>query len=88
MRQLKTLNEEVEWISKRTRGGRAKAEILGWLFAATIYHTWSERNARRFHNERRESGYRLREIVLQLHIRGQSYKNWRKILECLNNFPS
>lgn len=31
MRQLKTLNEEVEWISKRIRGGRARAEILGWL---------------------------------------------------------
>lgn len=36
--QVKTWNEEVYWMSKRTWGCRARQEILGWLFAATVYH--------------------------------------------------
>ncbi|XP_075083486.1 uncharacterized protein LOC142167227 [Nicotiana tabacum] len=37
-RQPKAWNEEVNWMSKRSRGNRAKAEVLAWLFDATVYH--------------------------------------------------
>ncbi|XP_075088197.1 uncharacterized protein LOC142170241 [Nicotiana tabacum] len=84
----KAWNEEVHWMSKGCRGSRARAHVLTWLFAATVYRIWSERNARRFHNERKENHHRVREISLQLHIRGQNYKNWRKILDRLNSYPS
>ncbi|XP_070004401.1 uncharacterized protein LOC142163412 [Nicotiana tabacum] len=38
----KAWNEEVHWMSKRCRGSRARAQVMAWLFAATVYHIWSE----------------------------------------------
>ncbi|XP_075112580.1 uncharacterized protein LOC142182282 [Nicotiana tabacum] len=84
----KTWNDEVCWMAKRCRGSREKGQVLAWLVAAIVYHVWSERNARRFQNEKRESQQRIKQISLQLHIRGQSYSTWKKILDSLNSFPS
>ncbi|XP_060181944.1 uncharacterized protein LOC132611538 [Lycium barbarum] len=39
---------EIAWLSQRVKSARPKAEILRFLFNATIYHVWLERNARRF----------------------------------------
>ncbi|XP_019248423.1 PREDICTED: uncharacterized protein LOC109227679 [Nicotiana attenuata] len=72
-RAPKTWSEEVSWMTKRCKGSKAKSQVLAWLFVATVYHVWIERNARRFQNEKRESHQRLKEISLQLHIRGQCY---------------
>lgn len=45
------------------------------------------RNARRLQSHKREIAHRIREIVLQLHIRGQQNRHWSKLLSSLNCFP-
>lgn len=86
-RQLGTWNDEVDWMTKRTKNSKARDGILSFLFAASVYHIWQKRNARRFQSHKREIAHRIREIVLQLHIRGQQNHHWSKLLSGLNSFP-
>ncbi|XP_019230598.1 PREDICTED: uncharacterized protein LOC109219231 [Nicotiana attenuata] len=67
-RQVGRWQEEIEWMSTKTKSRNTKWKILGNAFAATVYHTWMERNLRRFQQTRKESRDRVREIVLHLHI--------------------
>ncbi|XP_070005903.1 uncharacterized protein LOC142162979 [Nicotiana tabacum] len=52
-RPVRGWNDEVMWASKRTNNSRVRAGIIGFLFAASIYHIWAERTRRRFRNQRR-----------------------------------
>ncbi|XP_059288930.1 uncharacterized protein LOC132042397, partial [Lycium ferocissimum] len=76
-RQIQCWHEEVAWISRRAHTSRPRAEIVSWLFAACIYHVWIERNARRFSHRRTPANNLLKDIGLQLHIRGQLKPKWR-----------
>ncbi|XP_060200662.1 uncharacterized protein LOC132628929 [Lycium barbarum] len=66
-------NTEVQWMAKRVNNKNPKWTILGFVFTATVYHVWRERNARRFQQTSRSSMDRTREIALQIHIAGQQY---------------
>ncbi|XP_016507467.2 uncharacterized protein LOC107825152 [Nicotiana tabacum] len=79
--------EEVVWLKKRTKNGRPRNSILAFLFAAVVYHTWIERNMRRFQGQKTDTKKRIRDVVLQLHIKGQQKAKWKKILEGVNSFP-
>nr|XP_016511047.1 PREDICTED: uncharacterized protein LOC107828276 [Nicotiana tabacum] len=46
--QVRSWEEEVERLTTKRCNNKAHAEVLRWLLAATVYHIWSERNARRF----------------------------------------
>lgn len=49
IRQLEnSWEEEVMWLSKVVGNKSPKHNILGFLYAAFVYHTWMERNYRRF----------------------------------------
>ncbi|XP_019239266.1 PREDICTED: uncharacterized protein LOC109219285 [Nicotiana attenuata] len=63
--------EEVAWMSKRARSGRAQNNILVFLFAAVTYQVWTERNMRRFQGKEKEAERKIRDIVLQIQIKGQ-----------------
>lgn len=76
--------EEVERLTTKRCNSKAHAEVLGWLLATTVYYIWSERNARRFQEQQRDRILRLREIVIQLHWKGQHRSSWKKLLDSLN----
>ncbi|XP_019244438.1 PREDICTED: uncharacterized protein LOC109224307 [Nicotiana attenuata] len=86
-RKISNWEEETEWISRKTGNNRPRAQILQFLYAATVYHLWSERNIRRFQDKKREGRQILKEIVIQLHTRGQQFSKWRRVLESLNSYP-
>nr|XP_009782599.1 PREDICTED: uncharacterized protein LOC104231324 [Nicotiana sylvestris] len=79
--------EEIEWIKRKT-ASKARGEILIFLFTAVVYHVWTERNQRRFQGKMLACTQRIKDIVLKMHIRGQSEAKWHKELEILKNFPS
>nr|XP_016487849.1 PREDICTED: uncharacterized protein LOC107807909 [Nicotiana tabacum] len=85
--QIGLWEEEVVWLTKRAKNGRPRNSILAFLFAAVVYHIWTERNMRRFQGRKTETKSRIRDIVLQLHIKGQQKTKWKKILEGVNSFP-
>ncbi|XP_019235475.1 PREDICTED: uncharacterized protein LOC109215818 [Nicotiana attenuata] len=87
-RQVGTWEEEIERLTTKQCNSRAHAEVLGWLLAATVYHVWNERNARRFQEQQQECASRLREITIQLHRKGQFRSNWNRLLDSLNSYPS
>nr|XP_016500436.1 PREDICTED: uncharacterized protein LOC107818881 [Nicotiana tabacum] len=86
-RPIRNWEEEIEWAARRTNNSRARAGIIGFLFAASVYQIWSERNGRRFNNQQRESRQLIKEIILQLHAYGQRQSKWRQQLYCLNSYP-
>ncbi|XP_019226034.1 PREDICTED: uncharacterized protein LOC109207550 [Nicotiana attenuata] len=69
--QIGSWEEEVKWLSARTKNSRAYGSILAFLFAALIYDTWIERNMRRFQGKETDMTKMIQDIVLQLHIKGQ-----------------
>ncbi|XP_019254595.1 PREDICTED: uncharacterized protein LOC109233241 [Nicotiana attenuata] len=79
---------ELKWLTKRTKSSRPRAQVITFLFAATVYYTWMERNNRRFQNQFVTYADRVREIALQLHIKGQNRSKWKAVLEQLNRYPS
>ncbi|XP_019223951.1 PREDICTED: uncharacterized protein LOC109205669 [Nicotiana attenuata] len=85
--QIGTWLEDVTWMSKRARSGRAQNNMLVFLFAAVMYQVWTERNMRRFQGKEKEAERKVRDIVLQVHIKGQQNAKWKKRLEQLNSFP-
>ncbi|XP_019244491.1 PREDICTED: uncharacterized protein LOC109224365 [Nicotiana attenuata] len=86
-RQVGRWQEEIEWMATKTKSRNTKWKILGNTSAAIVYHTWMERNLRRFQQTRKESRDRVREIVLHLHIKGNSYCKWRVVLDWINRYP-
>lgn len=72
--QIGSWDEEISWIAK-VAVNRSKGEILAFLFTAVVYHVWNERNNRRFQGKEITCNKRIKEIVLMLHIRGQSVEN-------------
>ncbi|XP_060194999.1 uncharacterized protein LOC132624199 [Lycium barbarum] len=65
---IKAWDTKVQWLEKQVNHNRAIADILKFLFSATVYHVWNERNNRRFKVFNKESTRRLKEISIQLHI--------------------
>ncbi|XP_060183210.1 uncharacterized protein LOC132613180 [Lycium barbarum] len=57
-------HSEVEWLGKKVRSKRPWNAILGFLFAATIYQIWMERNNRRFNKQKKKSESLIRDIAL------------------------
>nr|XP_016489760.1 PREDICTED: uncharacterized protein LOC107809615 [Nicotiana tabacum] len=53
--QIGAWEDEVLWLIKRTKNGRPHNSILAFLFAAVIYHTWIERNMRRFQGKQTDT---------------------------------
>ncbi|XP_060181754.1 uncharacterized protein LOC132611336 [Lycium barbarum] len=66
--------DEVAWMAQRTTRRNPLYTALGITFAATVYHTWIERNTRRFQQQKRPKEEQVREIVLMLHTIGQNCK--------------
>ncbi|XP_060202242.1 uncharacterized protein LOC132630698 [Lycium barbarum] len=52
-RRIGTWVEEIGWLSKAVNNNRPRANILGFIAAATVYTIWVERNARRFQEANR-----------------------------------
>ncbi|XP_075098018.1 uncharacterized protein LOC142175334 [Nicotiana tabacum] len=67
--QIGSWNAEIEWLTKRS-SCRVRAYMLGFLFAVVIYRVWAERNQRRFQGKMISSLQRMKNIILELHIRG------------------
>nr|XP_016487754.1 PREDICTED: uncharacterized protein LOC107807825 [Nicotiana tabacum] len=86
--QVGNWEEEIERLTTKKCNGKTHAEVLRWLLAAIIYHVWSEHNARRFQEQQQDCISRLREIVIQLHRKGQFRSNWKRLLDRLNSYPS
>lgn len=70
-RKIGTWDGEITWLSTQVSNSRPRKAILGYLFAATVYHIWVERNNHRFNKKAQDYKMIVREIVLQLHIVGQ-----------------
>ncbi|XP_060210976.1 uncharacterized protein LOC132637992 [Lycium barbarum] len=87
-RQVQSWIQEMSWVTQRVKGNRARVGILKFLFTSAVYHIWSERNARRFQGNMRSSQDRLREIVRQLHLKGNQQPKWKQMLAQLNNYPN
>ncbi|XP_019237338.1 PREDICTED: uncharacterized protein LOC109217530 [Nicotiana attenuata] len=79
--------EEVNWMTMKTKKRDMKWTILGNAFAATVYQIWRERNFRRFQQISRESKDLVRDIVLHLHMREENYCKWKGVLEKIDRFP-
>lgn len=47
-RRIMDWKEEVCWVAKQVKKGKPRTEMIGWIFAALVYHVWKERNTRRF----------------------------------------
>ncbi|XP_060182433.1 uncharacterized protein LOC132612113 [Lycium barbarum] len=86
-RQLTKWEDEVNWLAQQMKHNRARAEILKFLFAAAIYNVWIARNCRRFQRVSQKSSQRVKEIALQLHIKGNYQRKWQLMLQKLNSFP-
>ncbi|XP_019232377.1 PREDICTED: uncharacterized protein LOC109213078 [Nicotiana attenuata] len=86
--QVGSWEEEVERITTKKCSSKAHAEVLGWLLAASVYHIWNERNARRFQEQQQDQRLRSREIVIQLHSKGQHRSRWKRILKNANSYPN
>lgn len=77
-RTITTQGSELARLSSKVNNKNPKNTILEIIFAVVVYHIWSERNNRRFQNQKREALDRAKEIVIQVHITGQkttSYEN-------------
>ncbi|XP_019241017.1 PREDICTED: uncharacterized protein LOC109221005 [Nicotiana attenuata] len=86
--QVGNWEEEIERLATKQCNSKTHAEVLGWLLAATVYHVWKERNARRFQEQQQECVSRLREITIQLHRKEQFRNKWKRVLDRLNSYPS
>ncbi|XP_060192448.1 uncharacterized protein LOC132621967 [Lycium barbarum] len=86
-RQVTNWADEVKWMAQHVHNGRLRASILGFLSATVIYHIWQERNARRFQEKEKQPVQIIRDIILQLHIRGQGNCKWSRLLDRLNQYP-
>ncbi|XP_060182487.1 uncharacterized protein LOC132612182 [Lycium barbarum] len=87
LRRIGTWAEEIGWLSKAVNNTRPRANILGFIAAATVYTIWVERNARRFQAKARSNVQLIRDIILQLHSRGQNQCKWSRMLPSLNSYP-
>lgn len=85
---MKSWNEEVNELSSVTRSKQPRYTINAFLFAATVYHNWMERNSRRFIQVQKPLIEILKDIALQLHIVGQRHPNWPNELDRLIGYPS
>ncbi|KAK4354628.1 hypothetical protein RND71_026822 [Anisodus tanguticus] len=79
-RLIGTWTKEVEWLSKHVNNNMPRGSILGFVAADAIYHIWAERNARRFKSKATTNIQIVRDIALQLHIRGQYNCKWSGML--------
>ncbi|XP_059310806.1 uncharacterized protein LOC132062204 [Lycium ferocissimum] len=86
-RRIGTWAEEIGWLSKAVNNNRPRANILGFIATATVYTIWVERNARRFQAKARSNVQLIRDIILQLHSRGQNQSKWSRMLHSLNSYP-
>ncbi|XP_060216818.1 uncharacterized protein LOC132644255 [Lycium barbarum] len=73
-RHIGQWHSEVEWLGKKVRSKRPWNTILGFLFAATVYQVWMERNNRRFNKQKKTSESLIRDIALQLYWALFSYQ--------------
>ncbi|XP_060200469.1 uncharacterized protein LOC132628723 [Lycium barbarum] len=78
-RSIGDCNQEVNWLLQRISHSRPRACIMGFCFAAMVYHIWAERNERRFSNKQSSSLKRLKDVVVQLHIEGQNHSKWKSL---------
>ncbi|XP_075079090.1 uncharacterized protein LOC142164681 [Nicotiana tabacum] len=75
--QIGSWDEEIEWITRRA-ASKVRGNMLVFLFVAVVYHTWAERNQRRFHGKMIACTQRIKDIVLELHIKGRVNPNGKK----------
>ncbi|XP_070034881.1 uncharacterized protein LOC142175204 [Nicotiana tabacum] len=72
-RQIGQWESEIGWLSLKVNNMNPTGAILGFLFAAAVYHIWMERNLRRCQQTTTDN--RVKEITLQLQIAGQRRRN-------------
>ncbi|XP_016446187.1 uncharacterized protein LOC107771350 [Nicotiana tabacum] len=87
-RKVENWEDEVQWLTTNVNNRNPRKTLLGVVFAAVVYHIWIERNERRFQNQRREVKDRAKDIVMQVHIKGQKKCKWTPILSTLNSYPN
>ncbi|WMV25502.1 hypothetical protein MTR67_018887 [Solanum verrucosum] len=85
-RQIGNWEDELQWVTTRGHKSRPLAEILGWLYATSVYNIWNERNSRRFSQQHTLAANRLKKICLQLHTKGHLNLKWKPILDHLNAY--
>ncbi|MCD7463604.1 hypothetical protein HAX54_050915 [Datura stramonium] len=70
--------EETNWLSKVVSNRNPERNILGFLYAATVYHTWRERNQRRFKHIQKEPAMMVKEIAIEVHLVGRKQYRWKE----------
>ncbi|XP_059306443.1 uncharacterized protein LOC132057872 [Lycium ferocissimum] len=65
------LAQEVHWVNSQVRHNRAKGDLIAFIFAAAVYQMWMERNGRRFQQRSRDATLIVKDIIMQVFIKGQ-----------------
>ncbi|MCE2055398.1 hypothetical protein HAX54_042523, partial [Datura stramonium] len=86
-RTTQSWEEETNWLSKVVSNRNPDRNILGFLYAATVYHTWRERNQRRFKHIQKEPAMMVKEIAIELHLVGRKQYKWKGRLDTLIGYP-
>ncbi|XP_059291471.1 uncharacterized protein LOC132044950 [Lycium ferocissimum] len=86
-RNIADWNTEVKWACKLAKKRAGLAEISSCAFAMIVDAIWREWNKLRFQNSSLLAAKVLKDIVIQLNIRGQANRRWYDALQGLNAYP-
>ncbi|XP_019245211.1 PREDICTED: uncharacterized protein LOC109225074 [Nicotiana attenuata] len=73
---------EIQWVESNATGNNAAAQVYRLTLACAVYHIWNERNNRIFQDQKKIVEMIVRQIVIEVAIRGSmDSKTGKKIAE-------
>ncbi|KAG5581008.1 hypothetical protein H5410_051635 [Solanum commersonii] len=66
---------------------KLKQRSLEWLLSASVYAVWQERNLRIFQKNARSADINIRNIIQEVHIRGNRQTKLTSTLSNLDYYP-
>ncbi|KAH0722637.1 hypothetical protein KY290_005294 [Solanum tuberosum] len=86
-RQALCWKEKVIWALPNFMGRQAKAKIFRMALSASVYAVWQERNLRIFQKNARLADINIRNIIQEVHIRGNRQTKLTSTLSNLDYYP-
>ncbi|XP_060170686.1 uncharacterized protein LOC132601625 [Lycium barbarum] len=86
-RHIYTWDQEQRWANKHAHGNNARAEIYRMALSGCIYYTWQDRNMRVFQQKKRPTAALVKQIIQDIHTKGEKKPRIAKRLRELNFYP-
>ncbi|KAK6791870.1 hypothetical protein RDI58_010951 [Solanum bulbocastanum] len=86
-RAIQGWETEVRWVCLMAKKNLGQAEIVCSVFGMLVYIIWRERNRIRFQHGKVEAENLLKEVLMHMHIKGQTRAAWQCALQNLPVYP-